>query len=183
MSRFRGYRVVLPITRKNRNIKALNLYFSAVCCCDDSRNVLQSHTPVRGSVWLLNHANGDRPKISSCRLPGVGVIWGKGDGGDRKNTLARSRSCTLTSREPMLSPRALPGDALQRGSFSGNGNLYNARIGIPVVSFLCPKVTIVAMVSFARKNETIESIAATLEQSALHLFLAAEVPASIQAVS
>ena len=46
-----------------------------------------------------------------------------------------------------------------------------------------PKVTIVAMVSFARKNETIESIAATLEQSALHLFLAAEVPASIQTVS
>ena len=30
MSRFRGVGVVLPITRKNRNIKALNLYFSAV---------------------------------------------------------------------------------------------------------------------------------------------------------
>ena len=30
MSRFRGVEVVLPITRKNRNIKALNLYFSAV---------------------------------------------------------------------------------------------------------------------------------------------------------
>ena len=83
----------------------------------------------------------------------------------------------------MLSPGALPGDALQRGSFSGNGNLYNARIGIPVGSFLCPKVTIVAMVSFARKNEPIESIAATLEQSALHLFLAAKAPASIKAVS
>ena len=83
----------------------------------------------------------------------------------------------------MLSPGALPGDALQRGSFSGNGNLYNARIGIPVGSFLCPKVTVVPTVSFARKNEPIESIAATLEQSALHMFLAAEVPASIKAVS
>ena len=30
MSRFRGVQVVFPITRKNRNIKALNLYFSAV---------------------------------------------------------------------------------------------------------------------------------------------------------
>ena len=66
---------------------------------------------------------------------------------------------------------------------SGNGIQYNARIVIPVGSFLCPKVTIVAMVSFARKNEPIESIAVTLEQSALHMFLAAEVPASIQAVS
>ena len=83
----------------------------------------------------------------------------------------------------MLSPGALPGDALQRGSFSGNGNLYNFRIVIPVVSFLCPKVTIVAMVSFARKNETIESKLATLEQSALHMFLATEVPASTWAVS
>ena len=78
----------------------------------------------------------------------------------------------------MLSPGALPGDALQRGSFSGNGIQYNFRIVIPVVSFLCPKVTVVATVSFARKNETIESIAATLEQSALHMFLAAKVPAS-----
>ena len=83
----------------------------------------------------------------------------------------------------MLSPGALPGDALQRGSFSGNGNLYNARIVIPVGSFLCPKVTGAQPVSFARKNETIESIAATLEQSALHMFLAAKVPASIRAVS
>ena len=85
----------------------------------------------------------------------------------------------------MLSPGALPGDALQRGSFSGNGIQFNARIVIPVGSFLCPKVTstIVAMVSFARKNEPIESKLATLEQSALHMFLAAEVPASIKAVS
>ena len=30
MSRFKEVQVVLPITRKNRNIKALNLYFSAV---------------------------------------------------------------------------------------------------------------------------------------------------------
>ena len=82
------------------------------------------------------------------------------------------------------SPQELSRETRSREAhFSGNGNLYNARIGIPVVSFLCPKVTIVAMVSFARKNETIESIAATLEQSALHLFLAAEVPASIQTVS
>ena len=83
----------------------------------------------------------------------------------------------------MLSPGALPGDALQRGSFSGNGNLYNARIVIPVGSFLCPKVTIVAMVSFARKNETIESKFRTLELFPLHMFLAAEVSASIKAVS
>ena len=65
----------------------------------------------------------------------------------------------------------------------GNGILYNVRIDIPVVSFLCPKVAGVPPASFARKNETIESIAATLEQSALHMFLAAKVPASIQAVS
>ena len=83
----------------------------------------------------------------------------------------------------MLSPGALPGDALQRGSFSGNGNLYNARIGIPVDSFLCPKVAGAQPASFARKNESIESIAATLEQSALHMFLAAEVPASTRTVS
>ena len=81
------------------------------------------------------------------------------------------------------SPQELSRETRSRGSFSGNGNLFNARIGIPVGSFLCPKVTIVAMVSFARKNEPIESIAATLEQSALHMFLAAKVPASIQAVS
>ena len=80
----------------------------------------------------------------------------------------------------MLSPGALSGDALQRGSFSGNGNFYNSRIGIPVVSFLCQNVAGVPPASFARRNETIESIAATLAQYALHLFLAAEVPASRQ---
>ena len=83
----------------------------------------------------------------------------------------------------MLSPGALPGDALQRGSFSGNGNLYNARIGIPVVSFLCLKVAGVPPASFARKNETIESKFRTLELFPLHMFLAAKAPASIQAVS
>ena len=83
----------------------------------------------------------------------------------------------------ILSPGALPGDALQRGSFSGNGNLYNARIVIPVVSFLCPKVTVVATVSFARKNEPIESKFRTLELFPLHMFLAAKAPASIQKLS
>ena len=63
--------------------------------------------------------------------------------------------------------------------FGGNGNVDNRADFGSVVSFLCPKVTIVPMVSFATKNETTESIAATLEQSALHLFLAAEVPATI----
>ncbi len=82
------------------------------------------------------------------------------------------------------SPQELSRETRSREAhFSGNGNLYNARIGIPVVSFLCPKVTVVATVSFARKNETIESIAVALEQSALHLFLAAKAPASIKAVS
>ena len=45
--------------------------------------------------------------------------------------------------------------------------------------FLRPRPAGVPPASFATKNETTESIAATLEQSALHLFLAAEVPASI----
>ena len=82
------------------------------------------------------------------------------------------------------SPQELSRETRSREAhFSGNGILFYVRIGIPVVSFLCPKVTVVATVSFARKNETIESIAVTLEQSALHMFLAAEVPASIQTVS
>ena len=83
----------------------------------------------------------------------------------------------------MLSPGALPGDALQRGSFSGNGNLYNACIGIPVDSFLCLRPAGAQPAPIASRNESIESIAVTLEQSALHMFLAAEVPASIKAVS
>ena len=82
------------------------------------------------------------------------------------------------------SPQELSRETRSREAhFSGNGNLYNARIGIPVGSFLCPKVTGAQPVSFARKNEPIESIAATLEQSALHMFLAAEVPASISELS
>ena len=84
------------------------------------------------------------------------------------------------------SPQELSRETRSREAhFSGNGNLYNFRIVIPVVSFLCPKVTGAQPVSFARKNETIESIAATLEQSALHMFLAAIslAPASIKAVS
>ena len=77
------------------------------------------------------------------------------------------------------SPQELSRETRSREAhFSGNGNLYNFRIVIPVDFFLCPKVTVVATVSFARKNEPIESIAVTLEQSALHMFLAAKVPAS-----
>ena len=67
--------------------------------------------------------------------------------------------------------------------FNGNGIRFYARIVIPVVSFLCPKVTVVATVSFARKNETIESKFRTLELFPLHMFLAAEVSASIRTVS
>ena len=44
---------------------------------------------------------------------------------------------------------------------------------------LVAKDTVVPTVTFGHKNETTESIAATLEQSALHLFLAANVPATI----
>ena len=67
--------------------------------------------------------------------------------------------------------------------FNGNGIRFYARIVIPVVSFLCPKVTVVATVSFARKNETIESKFKTLDLFPLHMFLAAEVPASTRVVS
>ena len=82
------------------------------------------------------------------------------------------------------SPQELSRETRSREAhFSGNGIQYNFRIVIPVVSFLCSKVTVVATVSFARKNETIESKLATLEQSALHLFLAAKAPASTWAVS
>ena len=66
---------------------------------------------------------------------------------------------------------------------SGNGNVDH-RADFGSVDFvLCPKVTVGTTVSFATKTKSTESIAATLEQSALHLFLAAKVPASIQAVS
>ena len=67
--------------------------------------------------------------------------------------------------------------------FSGNEILFYVRIGIPVDFFLCPKVAGAQPASFARKNETIESKLATLEQSALHMFLAAKAPASTWAVS
>ena len=69
--------------------------------------------------------------------------------------------------------------------FSGNGILFYVRIGIPVVSFLCLLVrpTGAQPVSFARKNETIESKFRTLELFPLHMFLAAKAPASTKAVS
>ena len=67
--------------------------------------------------------------------------------------------------------------------FGGNGNVDNRADFGSVVSFLCPKVTVVPTVSFATKNETTESIAAALEQSALHLFLAANAPATLSIVS
>ena len=82
------------------------------------------------------------------------------------------------------SPQELSRETRSREAhFSGNGILFYVRIGIPVVSFLCLKVTIVSMVSFARKNETIESKFRTLELFPLHMFLAAKAPASIKAVS
>ena len=82
------------------------------------------------------------------------------------------------------SPQELSRETRSREAhFSGNGILFYVRIGIPVVSFLCPKVAGAQPASFARKNETIESKLATLEQSALHMFLAAKAPASTWAVS
>ena len=82
------------------------------------------------------------------------------------------------------SPQELSRETRSREAhFSGNGILFYVRIGIPVVSFLCLKVTIVSMVSFARKNETIESKFRTLELFPLHMFLAAKAPASTEAVS
>ena len=88
-----------------------SLWVHQVCCCDDSRDVLQSHTLVRDSVWLLNHVNGDRPQISSM-LHAVsrelGSFWGRVMGGDRKNTLARSRSCTLIVPGVDALPRSAP---------------------------------------------------------------------------
>ena len=104
-------------------------------------------------------------------------------GGDRKNTLAWSRSCTLIVPGVDDLPRSSPGRRAPERLILVAMGINNARIVIPVVSFLCPKVTVVATVSFARKNETIESIAATLEQSALHMFLAAKVSARIKVVS
>ena len=47
------------------------------------------------------------------------------------------------------------------------------------IHFFVAKDTGAQPVSFATKNESTESVAAALEQSVLHLFLAAEVPASI----
>ena len=60
---------------------------------------------------------------------------------------------------------------------------YNARIVIPVDLCVCLRPTGVPLVPIATINKSTGSIAAALEQSALHLFLAAEVPASIQTVS
>ena len=67
--------------------------------------------------------------------------------------------------------------------FSGNGNLYNFRIVIPVDLFLCPKVAGAQPASFSRKNKSIESKFRTLELFPLHMFLAAKAPASTKAVS
>ena len=52
-----------------------------------------------------------------------------------------------------------------------------------VVSFLCLRPTGAQPVSFARKNETIESKFRTLELFPLHMFLAAKAPASTKVVS
>ena len=102
-----------------------------------------------------------------------------GDGGGSKEHTYAVTLVYFDRPGSRCSPQERSRETISREAhFSGNGILFYVRIGIPVVSFLCPKVTVVATVSFARKNETIESIAATLEQSALHMFLAAEVPAS-----
>ena len=54
---------------------------------------------------------------------------------------------------------------------TGNAVEATATRFISVDSFLCLRPTIVSMVPIARRNESIESIAATLAQSALHLLL------------
>jgi len=102
--------------------------------------------------------------------------------------LAKKLAPAPASRATAASAAAAAASTPRRRSaksvgLSGNGIQYNVRIGIPVDFFLCPKVTVVATVSFARKKKSIESKLATLEQSALHMFLAAKAPASTKAVS
>ena len=70
-----------------------------------------------------------------------------------------------------------PGYWLLAGAFQrllaklcGNGILYNVRIGIPIVSFFVPTTYHRVDGMFCKKNETIESKLATLEQSALPWF-------------
>ena len=109
---------------------------------------------------------------------------GKGDGGGSKEHTYAVTLVYFDRPGSRCSPQELSRETRSREAhFSGNGNLYNFRIVIPVVSFLCLKVTVVATVSFARKNEPIESKFRTLELFPLHMFLAAKAPASIKAVS
>ena len=96
---------------------------------------------------------------------------GKGDGrGSKEHTYA----VTLVYFDrpgSRCSPQERSRETRSREAhFSGNGILFYVRIGIPVVSFLCLKVTIVSMVSFARKNETIESIQDARAFSVAHVF-------------
>ena len=109
---------------------------------------------------------------------------GKGDGGGSKEHTYAVTLVYFDRPGSRCSPQERSRETRSREAhFSGNGILFYVRIGIPVVSFLCPKVAGAQPASFARKNETIESIAATLEQSALHMFLAAKAPASTRTVS
>ena len=107
-----------------------------------------------------------------------------GDGGGSKEHTYAVTLVYFDRPGSRCSPQELSRETRSREAhFSGNGILFYVRIGIPVVSFLCPKVTGAQPVSFARKNETIESKFRTLELFPLHMFLAAEVSASIQTVS
>ena len=110
---------------------------------------------------------------------------GKGDGrGSKEHTYA----VTLVYFDrpgSRCSPKELSRETRCREAhFSGNGNLYNFRIGIPVDLFLCPKVAGAQPASLlARKNKSIESKFRTLELFPLHMFLAAKAPASTKVVS
>ena len=109
---------------------------------------------------------------------------GKGDGGGSKEHTYAVTLVYFDRPGSRCSPQELSRETRSREAhFSGNGILFYVRIGIPVVSFLCLRPTVVATVSFARKNETIESKFRTLEHFPLHMFLAAKAPASTEAVS
>jgi hypothetical protein len=64
-------------------------------------------------------------------------------------------------------------------AIAGTATSITGRILGQSIYFLRPRPEVVTTASFATKNKSTESIAAALEQSALHLFLAANVPATI----
>ena len=140
-------------------------------------------SPVRG--WFGRE--GKSSTWSASAIPGsCADFLGRSSGGiERYQPCAHTHVITLSWMSVFI--QTAPGEFAQlRGGTSTNLVATATSITGRILSqsfHFCPKVTVVPTVFFATLNETTESIAATLEQSALHLFLAANAPASLSIVS